>query len=90
MRRAKQKLTALERGIGAEAEVTSVQLNTSVKINNRSPWVVSYAFRAGSADVQGSAETYKAVESDHRRGDKIWVVYLPEDADVSTVWPPIA
>jgi hypothetical protein len=88
--RGKRKLAALVDGAAVEGEITGVTVNRSVRINGRSPWVIAYGFPAASGPATGRAESFEPHEGEREAGDKVWVVYLPSDPSVSTIWPPVA
>ncbi len=87
--RGRQKLAALEHGAAAEGELVSVELNTSVRINGRSPWAIEYSFPAGGTVVRGTAQSFSRHDGERKAGDRVWVVYLPADPGTSTLWPPV-
>lgn len=88
--RGKRKLAALVEGVAAEGQITGVTQNRSVRINGRSPWVIEYGFPAAGGTATGRTETFDLHDGEREAGDKVWVVYMPADPSVSTIWPPVA
>ena len=89
-RRAQSRLAALERGNAARAELISVDKDHSVKINGRSPWRIEYTFETTNGQLHdGWEHTWQAHHSRRPVGEVFWVVYLREDPEQNTIWPPV-
>ena len=89
-RRAQGKLAALERGLPGRAELLGVERDHSVKINGRSPWRIEYLFEDRSGQLhEGWQHTWQAQHTRRPVGEKFWVVYLPEDPEQNSIWPPV-
>lgn len=88
--KARQRLDALEHGIGVEGEVTQVAPDTTQSVNGRNPWRIEYVFAVGGSRVGGDVTSWNAADGGRRRGEPVWVVYLDRDTAVSSLWPPLA
>ena len=89
-RRAKNQLIALERGVAARAELIGVERDHSVKMNGRSPWRIEYTFETQDGQIRdGWVHTWQGRHTRRSPGEVFWVVYLPEDPEQNTVWPPV-
>ena len=85
-----EKIQAITNGVAAEGKILSVERDTSQSINGRNPFLITYTFA-----VKGGAEQLdKIVSWDEnnlyrREGEDIWVVYIPENPEISSPWPPM-
>ena len=89
-RRARVRLEALVRGTAGRAELIEVFRDTSVQVSGRSPWRIVYTFETkDGALLEGWVHTWQASHSRRSPGEAFWVVYLPEDPEQNTIWPPV-
>jgi hypothetical protein len=85
-----EKITALQNGIAAEGEISEISYDTSETINGKHPYLVKYMFTTASGQPQ--ADSVKSWDDNNallKKGDKIWVVYIPENPQISSPWPPM-
>lgn len=85
-----EKIMALENGIAAEGEIIEVSYDTSETINGRHPFLIKYSFT--TKDGQAQIDSVKSWDDNNallKNGDKIWVVYIPENPKMSSPWPPM-
>jgi len=88
--RIQNKLKALEEGTPVIGKVVDVYKDTSVAMNGRNPWAMDYSFDTKKAQKgHGTISSWDPSVSEYKTGDKIWVVYMPEDTDINSIWPPI-
>ncbi len=91
LRRGRGILLAFEHGVATQGRVTDVYLDTSIKINNRSPWAVEYAFEAGGRSVRGKAHAWDAdLVQELHAGGPVHVLYVENDPERSTLYPPMS
>ena len=86
----KEKIMALENGIATEGEILDVSFDTSESINGRNPYQIRYIF--ADKNGQQQMDTVKSWDDNNafrEKGDKIWVVYVPENPQQSSPWPPM-
>lgn len=85
-----EKITALQNGIATEGEIVVVSFDTSETINGKHPYVVKYTFTTKSGQPQiDSVKSWDDNNAFLKNGDKIWVVYIPENPQISSPWPPM-
>jgi hypothetical protein len=87
--RARRTIRALTWGRWAPGTISDVYHDTSVEINGRSPWALVYAFDVAGQEYSGTARTWDRSTSEREPGQPIHVLYLSEDPDQSTVFPPV-
>ena len=88
-RKARSQLDALERGLPVRAELVDVERDTSIKMNGRSPWRLTYTFETPQGVQEGWVHAWEAAHGRRRPGEALWVVYMPDDPTHNTPWPPI-
>ena len=85
-----EKITALQNGVAAEGEISEISYDTSETMNGKHPYLVKYMFTTASGLLQ--ADSVKSWDDNNallKKGDKIWVVYIPENPQISSPWPPM-
>lgn len=82
-------LNAFRHGVTVQGSVSSVNLNTSQSINGRHPWVMTYLFPVGNEMLEGTLSSFSSALEDRARGQPLWVLYVENDPDQNTVYPPI-
>jgi uncharacterized protein DUF3592 len=82
-------LRALQFGRAVVGAIRSVYYDTSVQINNRSPWAIEYSFVAGSRTLEGKARTWDDSARERQPGQPLHVLYLEEDPGQNTIYPPV-
>lgn len=88
---AKKELLPLEQGAIAIGEITDIRQDFSVKINNKSPYVIEFVFEAGGQKYVGDVgNIFDRASAMKEIGDQLWIVYMPEDPSLSSIWPPIS
>ncbi len=87
-RRSSRLLHALTDGIPANGTVEEVYLDTTISMNGRSPWRVSYSFVAGGIPQEGSARTFHR-SALMQAGDPVFVVYDANNPGVNSLYPPL-
>lgn len=90
IRDAKAELIPLEFGAHTKGEVTAITTDFTKKINGRSPKILQFVFMANGQKHIGSVPNIMdPIEHWKRPGDQIWVVYLQDNPQLSSVWPPM-
>lgn len=90
LRDAKGELMPLEHGAHTKGEITSVRVDYSKNMNGKHPKILEFVFTANGQKWPGSVPNIMdPVELWKRPGDQIWVVYMPENPEISSVWPPM-
>jgi hypothetical protein len=91
LRMANAELNPLMNGTSTHGTITSVDENSAVKINGRSPFVIDFVFNANGRQMTGSVgNLFDQSSRSKKTGDKVWVVYMPDDPEQSSIWPPLA
>jgi hypothetical protein len=87
--RANAILRAFEHGRAAIGRIEDAYLDTSIRVNGRSPWAIVYRFEAGDASVTGKARTWDGSARDRRPGQRLHVLFVESDPSQSTLYPPV-
>ncbi|MCW7474152.1 hypothetical protein [Leptospira levettii] len=87
---AKEELEPLELGRTTVGEITEIRKDYTQSLNGKSPTVVEFLFEAnGQKHVGTVGNIYESVHLTKKIGDKLWVVYMPDEPNKSSVWPPL-
>lgn len=90
LRDAKGELQPLEFGRHTKGEITGIKTDYSKRINDKNPKTLEFIFTANGHKWAGTVPNIMdPIEHWKRPGDQIWVVYMPEDPNISSVWPPM-
>ncbi len=90
IRIANEELNPLMNGAHVHGTITSVSQDTSIQINGKSPYQVEFLFEFQGRSIAGDVgNLFDPIVLMKNPGDKIWVVFLPEDPNQSSVWPPM-
>ncbi|NTX40935.1 hypothetical protein HUA78_41560 [Myxococcus sp. CA033] len=87
-REQRQRLRALRWGLPAAAELTRVERDFVPSVKAGSVARLAYVFTVHGELLHGDMPSPHALDVQRRPGERIWVVYLPEDPRVSALWPP--
>ncbi len=88
---ANNELIPLEQGTATTGEITNIRQNFSIKVNNKSPYVIEFTFEANGKKYAGDVGNIFDLSNVCKEvGDKLWVVYMPEDPSLSSIWPPVS
>lgn len=85
--RGQKRLLALSNGATVQGRITDVDRDTSVRINGRSPWRISFEYPSPGGRAEGWVYAWKRPEL--QPDDPTWVVFLPEDPSSACLWPPV-
>lgn len=89
IRKGLSKIRPYEFGRSTLGEITEIYRDTSVEVNGRSPWAVLYQFKVGDDAIEGKSRTWKYAPRMKAVGDKVYVLYLPEDPEQNALYPPL-
>jgi hypothetical protein len=86
---AQKTLTVLRTGEATLGQIVDVYQNTSVEVNGRHPWNITYRFDAGGQTHEGKTTTLRTPGMDHQEGQPVYVLYLSADPWQNTIYPPV-
>jgi Protein of unknown function (DUF3592) len=84
---AQKVVNVLRVGDAVRGQITEVQQDYSVMINDRNPWVIRYQFQANGQNVEGKVTTFNSLAQNFQAGKAVSVLYLPADPKWSTIYP---
>jgi hypothetical protein len=85
-----RQIDALTRGHVAEGQLVGVRQDFSESINGRHPYRIEYVFYVNGQPLGGSTSGWDIVNALRQPGEPLWVVFLPENPSINSIWPPIA
>jgi len=75
-------------GVATDALVTDVKVDTSLKVNGRSPHRITYTYRsADGVQREGSVARFKVRPELRVPGARVYALYDDKQPDKSTMWP---
>lgn len=84
------ELIPLQYGVATKGEVTSISTDFSKNINGRSPKILEFVFTANGQKYVGTVPNIMdPIEHWRKRGDQVWVLYMQDNPELSSVWPPM-
>jgi hypothetical protein len=87
-RRARSTVNAFKRGTVVEGKVASVVHDQSQTMNGVHPWKLTYHFPVGERLHEGAVISWDSTISARAPGQSLWVLYLPQDPEQNTTYPP--
>lgn len=84
---AQKIVNVLRLGTATSGQIVEVRENYSVEVNDRHPWVIRYRFQAFGQEYEGNVSTLNPVRQDIQAGTNVWVLYLPEDPKLNSIYP---
>ncbi|TGL24194.1 hypothetical protein EHQ46_03475 [Leptospira yanagawae] len=90
LKTANDELLPLEEGKATVGEITDIRKDYTQSLNGESPSIVEFVFEVNGIQHKGNVgNIYDQVHLTKKVGDQLWVVYMPNDPDKSSVWPPL-
>jgi hypothetical protein len=84
----KQKIVDVLRfGEAVLGEVTGLEENLNVSINNRHPWILLYHYRVNGQPFDGKVTTLREPGAELQPGQPVYVLYIPDQPIRSTIYP---
>ena len=78
-----------ENGEVAMATVDGVGHNRKVRVNGRSPYELSWSFDVDGHRYSDTRSSFDERVFDFSPGDRLWVLYNPDDPEESVEWPKL-
>ena len=80
---------AFRHGIATEGKVASINLDTTQSVNGRHPWRLVYHFTADGEEREGILTSFDSTLAGRSTGQPLWVLYLRDDPEQCTIYPPL-
>jgi hypothetical protein len=77
----------LKTGESVIGEITNLEENINVSINDRHPWLIEYDYVVGNRLYSGKVTTLNPPVMVLQPGKKMYVLYLPADPKKSSLYP---
>ena len=84
---ARQVVNVLRIGESTQGHIIDVQQDHSVRVNRQHPWVIRYQFQANGQNYEGNVRTLNPVGAYLQAGKMVWILYLPNAPQWSSVYP---
>ncbi len=89
VRRRRYRHRLYQHGVDAMAVVQGVGFNRRVRINGTHPYELAWSFDIDGHTFHDTRSTMNDAILTLGVGDRIWVLYDPEDPEESVEWPPL-
>lgn len=76
-------------GMAATATIDRSGRQRSVRVNGRNPYQIEWTFYIDDHRFHGKRASMNRRVADIEEGDRLWVLYDPEDPTKSVEWPPL-
>jgi len=83
------KIRPFEHGQATIGEVIEMYRDPTVSINGRNPWAIIYTFKVHGLTYEGKAISWKYAPQTQAEGNRVHVLYLPDDPDQNAIYPPV-
>jgi hypothetical protein len=77
----------LREGQAVLGQILSVDMNYSVQVNGRNPWIIKYAYQVAGRNYQGEVTTLNRPGSFAQAGNAAYVLYLPDAPENNSLYP---
>lgn len=88
-RKARRTLQAFIHGTAVAGEVVRVTEDQTETTNGQHPWKLTYLFAVDGELHEGSASSYDSTITKRVAGQPLWVLYVPTDPSLNTIYPPL-
>jgi hypothetical protein len=68
-------------------QITSVEENLSVRVNNRNPWVIEYQYQVNGQTYPGKVSTLHTPAAPYQPQKQVYVLYLPDAPAKNALYP---
>jgi hypothetical protein len=90
IRQGLRKIRPFEFGLATVGEVIDMYRDTSISINGRNPWAIIYTFKVHGVPYEGKGISWKHALQTQAVGNRVHVLYLPNDPNQNVIYPPVA
>lgn len=77
----------LRDGQAAEGRILTLEMNPSVRVNNRHPWEIEYQYQVFGREYVDRITTLNTPGPQHQPGQPVWILYLPQTPENSSLYP---
>jgi membrane protein implicated in regulation of membrane protease activity len=83
----RRQVQVLKLGDAVLGCVTDMQQNFAVRVKGRFPWSIAYQYEVDGQNYTGNATTLNQPRSQLQPGRPVYVLYLPENPVLSSLYP---
>lgn len=84
-----QKVSTFEHGQATIGEVVDMFIDRTISVNNRNPWRIIYTFDVHGRPYHGKALSWQHAPQTQAVGNRIYVLYMPDDPEQNVIYPPV-
>ncbi|HVK67720.1 MAG TPA: hypothetical protein VM694_24840 [Polyangium sp.] len=85
----REHLHLLTHGAAAKGLITAAHVDTSTFVRGGHPYRIEYVFMAEGRSVKGAVEASGTTKETYGVGMPVWVLYVPGNLAMSSIWPPV-
>ena len=83
----KNIVLVLQVGLPVRGEITNLEENLTISVNNRHPWKISYQFMLDGRLLESEKSTLNKPSPTHQPGRTVCVLYLQDKPEINTIYP---
>lgn len=87
IRQGLRKIRPFEHGQATIGEVVDIYQDTRISINGRHPWAIVYVFRVHGIEHEGKDLSWQRSALKQSVGNRVHVLYIPDDPEESVIYP---
>lgn len=80
-------VNVLRHGQPVRGQIVSAEANTSITVNGRNPWNITYKFQVNGREYAGKVSTLNVPEPELEPGRPATILYLPESPELNALYP---
>ncbi len=83
------KIRPFEHGLATVGEVVEMYRDHSISINGRNPMAIVYTYTVHGIEYEDQVHSWKYGKQTQAVGNRVHVLYLPDDPHQSVIYPPV-
>jgi hypothetical protein len=80
-------VNVLRNGSAVRGQITGLDQNLNISVNNAHPWTIDYAFDVAGQMYTGRVVTLKTPGPALQPGQPVWVLHLPDEPQKNAIYP---
>jgi hypothetical protein len=88
-RHASSVLRAFRKGVAVRGEVFECKVDRTQSMNGEHPFKLTWHFAVGNRQFEGTLTSFDSTLGSRARGQPVWVLYVADDPEQNTLYPPV-
>lgn len=88
-RYASSVLRAFRKGVAVRGEVYECKLDRTQSMNGEHPFKLTWHFSVENRQFEGTLTSFDSTLGSRARGQPVWVLYIADDPNQNTLYPPV-